>query len=101
MTEWFFNDHAAPAMILHHQSGRAQLPDDGSKVIRRRSEVEEIVPLGCVLLINFTQQVAQLRISFLISKIAGQVIDSFGKPLPQVRIYFRSREIADLIRSEE
>src|SRR5438445_8526453 len=68
--EWFFDDNPAPVMILFpHQSSFRQILYDGTKVVWRSRQVEEIVAVCGVIFVHLLQYFLQLRVDILVVEI--------------------------------
>ncbi len=78
----FFNHDPPPASrVLVGQSRLPQLLHDGSKELRRRGQVEQIVALGAVFAVHAGQLGGESRISGWIGEFAALVIKPLGEPL--------------------
>ncbi len=93
----FFDDHAPPAMFFGNQICRPQLLDDGGEKVGSRSQVIKIVAARAVLLVDVSQNAAQLFINLRIVEIARDVVNPAREPMPQVRIDLGGGKIADLL----
>ena len=87
MAEGLFYDHAAPvAVVLLHQAVFGEVLHDRSESIRSSGQVVEVVSVSRVLLVDFGEQVFEIRIGLRVVEVARHVVHAAHKPLPQIGV---------------
>src|SRR6202158_2225600 len=85
MAEWLFDDAARPAPVFFfRQAGFAQLLDDRGEESWRDRQIEESVSERVMKLVSLFNLLFQPFVGFGVLKIAPDVVDSLGNPVPEL-----------------
>src|SRR5467141_3247413 len=87
MAEWLFDDHPCPAAVLFlREAGFSQLLDDRREESWGDSQIEESVSERVMKLVSLFNLHFQPIVGFGVLKIAPDVVDSLGDPVPELQV---------------
>src|SRR6202165_289082 len=87
MAEWLFDDDPRPAAVFFlRESAFAQLLDDRREEPRCDRQIEESVSERVMKLVNLFNLLFQPLVGLGVLKVASDVVDSLGDPVPELQV---------------